>query len=342
MSSFETPGEPGEDAGDETGPDDAPLLEELDPEAERRLAAREASGQDTFAESDFDEARTATRERHGGDVKHPLDGLRTKRSTAGTFAPASVTVVPAPPIAPTSISRRVQPPARPLTPVNMALGTATPPFTAILWDLDGTISDSAAGIMEALRKTFDVFRMPIPSDEKLLSYVGPPIIDSFKAEHLDNQIEILHALETYREIHEESGLVDSPAFAGMPELIRAVRRAGLPQSTATSKPESAANRVLNYYGIADQFDFVTGATEDESRSEKADVVEEALRRLDNRGVDLSNTIMVGDRFYDVEGAARHGVPTIYVNWGYGEVGEDDGAVAVAANAKELRRMLGWV
>ncbi|MDJ1370725.1 haloacid dehalogenase [Gulosibacter molinativorax] len=222
----------------------------------------------------------------------------------------------------------------------MPLGTGVAPFTAVLWDLDGTISDSAAGIIEAMRKTYDVFRMPIPSDDTLLSYVGPPIIDSFKAEHLDDQIEILHALETYREIHEESGLVDSPAFAGLPELVRDVRRAGIPQSTATSKPESAASRVLHYYGIADEFDFITGATDDESRSKKEDVVEEAVRRLREKGVDLSNVIMIGDRFYDVQGAAQHGIPTIYVNWGYGQVGEDEGAVAVASNAHELRELLG--
>lgn len=328
------------DPGEHPGPDDAPLLEELDPQAEQTLAAREASGQDSFAESDYEVARTATRERHGGDVKFPLDGPRTPRVAAPSFSPASVNVVQPTPIAPTTISRRVQPASRPLTPVDMALGTGMPPFTAVLWDLDGTISDSAAGIIEALRKTFDVFRMPIPDDDTLLSYVGPPIIDSFKTEYLDNQIEILHALETYREIHEESGLVDSPPFAGLPELVCAVRDAGIPQSTATSKPESAATRVLSYYGILDQFDFVTGATDDESRSKKEDVVEEALRRLRDKGADLSNTIMIGDRFYDVEGSARHGVPSIYVSWGYGQRGEDSGAVAVASNTHELRQLLG--
>lgn len=336
MSNYDALYEPGE----ESDPVDAPLLEEVDPDAERKLSAEEAAGRDSFAESDHDEARTATRERHGGEVKHPLDEPRSPKDAAGNFSPASVNVVKHAPIATTTISRRVQPHPRPLTPANFPLGNAQPPFTAILWDLDGTISDSAAGIIEALRKTFDVFRMPIPSEETLLSYVGPPIIDSFKAEHLDDRIEILHALETYREIHEESGLVDSPAFAGMPELICAVHDAGIPQSTATSKPESAATRVLHYYGIIDRFDFVTGATDDESRSKKEDVVAEALRRLGEKGVDLSNVIMVGDRFYDVEGAAVHGVPTIYVNWGYGKVGEDEGAVAVASSALELRRMLG--
>lgn len=222
----------------------------------------------------------------------------------------------------------------------MPLGTGEPPFTTVLWDLDGTISDSAAGIVAAMRATFDTFRMPIPDDETLLSYVGPPIIDSFKEQGLDDAIELTHALETYREIYEEHGLLQSPAFAGIGEIIAELHARGVRQSTATSKPETAAARVLEHYGLAQYFDFITGASADESRSAKADVVAEALARLRGVDADLSRTIMIGDRHYDVTGSAANGVPAIYVTWGYGKVGEDDGAVAVATTAAELRTLLG--
>ncbi|SJM54976.1 HAD hydrolase-like protein [Gulosibacter sp. 10] len=315
---------------DDRALDDAPLLEELDPEAEVSLSAHEAVGEEEFAGSDFSESRSASREHRGGEVDEPR----------GRFSPASVTVVQPRPIAPTTPVRLQQPDARPLEPRELPRGTATPPFSAVLWDLDGTISDSAPGIVAALRKTLDVFRMPIPDDETLLSYVGPPIIDTFKELHLDNAVEIHHAIETYREIHSESGLDHSPPFAGVAELVRDVHRAGIPQSTATSKPEPSALRVLHHYGILDEFDFVTGASPDESRAAKTEVVAEALARLEGKGVDLSNVIMIGDRFYDVEGSAEHGVPCIYVTWGYGRVGEDAGAAGVATNAVELRAMLG--
>lgn len=339
------------DDGDDAASPDAPLLEQVDPDAETRDAAREAAGETHHAEPDWSAAREAVRERHGGEfARGPADdegaepirlpGRSGEGDAAGSFAPASIRVQAPEPVSPTTASTLPQPEFRPVEPVGMSRGTGRPPYSAILWDLDGTISDSAPGIVAALRKTFDVFRMPIPDDETLLSYVGPPIIDSFKHQHLDDAIEIQHALETYREIHEESGLIDSPAFAGIPELIRDAHRAGIPQSTATSKPESAATVVLEHYDLLGEFDEVTGATDDESRSKKQDVVEEALRRLEARGVDLSNVIMIGDRFYDVHGSAAHGVPCIYVTWGYGQLGEDEGAVAVATSSAELRKLLG--
>ena len=324
-------------------PDDAPLLDELDRDAETRDAAFEATGEGSFADSDARDTLDAAREAAGGDgVSEPaeLPGRSGEGDGAGRFTPASIVVVKPEPVAPTTVSSLPQPGFKPLEATSKTHGTGIGPYTAVLWDLDGTISDSAPGIVSALRQTFDTFRMPIPDDATLLSYVGPPIIDSFKHQGLNDAIEIQHALETYREIHEETGLIDSPAYAGIPEIVRAVKAAGIPQSTATSKPESAAKIVLGHYGLINEFDTITGATDDESRSKKADVVEEALRRLAEMGHDLSNVIMIGDRFYDVQGSAEHGVPAIYVTWGYGQVGEEEGAVAVATSAAELRQLLG--
>ncbi|MES2171426.1 MAG: HAD hydrolase-like protein, partial [Actinomycetota bacterium] len=91
--------------------------------------------------------------------------------------------------------------------------------------------------------------------------------------------------------------------------------------------------------LADSFDFLTGASEDEVRSSKADVVAEALRRLRAAGHDISHPVLVGDRHYDVLGAAEHGVPTIFVEWGYGSPAEAVGTVATVKNAAELERLL---
>ena len=128
----------------------------------------------------------------------------------------------------------------------------------------------------------------------------------------------------------------SPASAGLLERLHA---AGIPLALATSKPEIQATRILEHFGLAKYFDVITGATEDESRSAKADVVEEALRRLGERGVDLGHTVMVGDRQYDVEGAGAHGLPTILVEWGYGSPAEAAGAIAVVHSADQLSSLL---
>jgi len=225
--------------------------------------------------------------------------------------------------------------------IGKAHGRGIAPFTAVLWDLDGTISDSAAGIMSALAKTFDTLGLPVPDEDVLRSYVGPPILDVFREQGLDDAIEQEHAFELYREIVRDSGPAeDAHAYAGILDLVWAVHHAGVPQSTATSKPESIARRVLEAYAVADAFDFITGASDDERRSRKDEVVEEALLRLRGAGVDLSNVVMIGDRFYDVEGSAANGVPAIYVAWGYGAPGEERGAVATASTPAELRALLG--
>jgi len=109
----------------------------------------------------------------------------------------------------------------------------------------------------------------------------------------------------------------------------------VPLSLATSKPESLARTILDHIGIADAFTEITGASEDEVRSSKPDVVAEALRRLAADGDAAPAPVMVGDRIHDVEGAAEHEVPTIFVTWGYGSPAEAAGAIAVARTSREL-------
>lgn len=214
-------------------------------------------------------------------------------------------------------------------------------FSAVLFDLDGTIVDSAPGITSTLSYTLDHLGLPVQSPAELLRWVGPPILDSFRDYgHLDVD-ESRYALAVYRDKYAAEGVYDATAYPGVLEVLRAVHAAGVPMSLATSKPESLAKLILTDLGVADCFTEITGASEDEVRSKKADVVEEALRRLRADGADLSNVVMVGDRIHDVEGAAAHGVPTIFVSWGYGTPDEADEALLTAATAEELRRELGF-
>lgn len=216
----------------------------------------------------------------------------------------------------------------------------TTPFTAILWDLDGTIADSAPGIMSSMAKTLDAFGLPVPGEQELRSYIGPPILDTFRRHGFNDAIELEEALAMYRSIYLEHGDANTGIYPGVAELIHDARAAGIPQSTATSKIESSARRILDQAGITPSLEFITGAAEDESRSKKHEVVAEALHRLGTIGTDLSRVIMIGDRHYDVSGARANGVPTFYVRWGYGNPGEEDGAAGIAEDATALRAMLG--
>jgi phosphoglycolate phosphatase len=214
------------------------------------------------------------------------------------------------------------------------------PYTAVLFDLDGTIVDSAPGITSSLAYTFEAMGLPVPSPARLLEWVGPPIMDSFRDLAGFDPLTSARALAIYREHYVLTGVFDADLYPGVPDVLRAIHDAGLPLSLATSKPESTARLILEHYDLTKYFDELTGASEDEVRSAKADVVDEALRRLRVRGTDLSRPVMVGDRSHDVHGAAAHEVPTIFVTWGYGSPEETAGTVAVVDTATELRVALG--
>lgn len=212
-------------------------------------------------------------------------------------------------------------------------------WSCFLFDLDGTIIDSAPGITASLAWTLERLGRPIPTPAELLAYVGPPILDSFRDLAGMTIAEAQHALEVYRPHYLQTGIFNSAVYLGMPELLKRVHESGIPISLATSKPELPATTALDFYGLAHHFTVITGASEDEVRSRKADVVAEALRRLAALGADISSPVMVGDREHDVHGAAEHGVPTIFVEWGYGTVAERVGTIGVAGTAEELGTLL---
>jgi len=214
-----------------------------------------------------------------------------------------------------------------------------PHYSAILLDLDGTVTDSAPGITDTLAWTFTQLGMPVPPAEELLKYVGPPLLDSFRDLAGMTLEQREHALEVYRVRYLDRGAYDSVLYPGMGLLVRDIAAAGIPLSLATSKPELPATLMLEHFTIAEHFDLITGASEDEVRSAKADVVAEALVRLRGIGADLSRPIMVGDRIHDIEGAAVHGIPTIAVTWGYGDDAERAHAHAIAHDVDELRELL---
>ncbi|MGV8885769.1 MAG: HAD hydrolase-like protein [Microbacteriaceae bacterium] len=212
-------------------------------------------------------------------------------------------------------------------------------YSCILFDLDGTIVDSAPGITSTLAFTFEAMGLPVPSPAELITYVGPPILDSFRDLAGFTPEQSAQALDIYRAQYLESGVFDATLYEGLPQVIRAIHASGIPLSLATSKPELPATLILEHFSLASSFDVITGASADEVRSAKADVVEEAIIRLKAIGADVSNPVMVGDRSHDVHGAAAHGIPTIFVEWGYGTPAEQVGAIATVSTAAELQKLL---
>ena len=215
----------------------------------------------------------------------------------------------------------------------------TTPYSCILFDLDGTIVDSAPGITATLAYMFEQLGKPIPSPAELLKYVGPPLLDSFRDYAGFDAEESAVALAIYREKYLNVGAYDATQYPGVGLVLKAIHESPVPMSLATSKPETPATLILEHFNLARYFDIITGASDDEVRSAKKDVVAEALIRLAAMGADISRPVLVGDREHDVHGAAANGVPTIFVEWGYGSVAEQAGAIAVVKTPDELRGLL---
>lgn len=213
-------------------------------------------------------------------------------------------------------------------------------WDAVIFDLDGTIVDSAAGILGSLHATMRDLGLPDPGDDVLRGFIGPPIHDAFMelfGMTLDGAIA---ATAIYR-LHYRGGggILRFTAFPGVPELIRDLRAKGTTLALATSKPESSARIILDHLSLTDQFDAIAGASEDESIAEKAEIIAIAIERLDAVGKRPARPVMVGDRVHDVEGSAVNDIPCIRVLWGFGDDSESAGTIAQVRNPDELRRLL---
>jgi phosphoglycolate phosphatase len=202
-------------------------------------------------------------------------------------------------------------------------------FSCVLLDMDGTLLDSAAGVTASAARALAAVGAAVPPAGDLVRLVGPPMLESFR-EHLGHD-EVLArlALRHYRKAYADHGAHQSVPYTGIRELLEQLHRAGVPMAVATSKAEDQALRMARLFGIDHYFSAVCGASDQEARWSKADVIAEVLDRLRAAKVDVSAPLMVGDRSYDVAGAAVHGIPTVFAGWGYGSAGEEAGAAFVA-------------
>ena len=207
---------------------------------------------------------------------------------------------------------------------------------AILFDLDGTLTDSGPGIMNCARLALEHYNLPIPSDAEMRTFVGPPLHDSFirfgvPAEEADNAIKI------YRSRYIPIGKFENDPYPGIREVLEQLKSLGHTLYVATSKPESMSVEILEHFDMAKYFDIIAGASFDRSRSTKEDVI---AYLLDQCG-DYEQKVMVGDTAFDVIGAKAHGIPTIGVAWGYGKVEdmENAGAIAIAHTMDQLLELL---
>ncbi|MFE4724930.1 HAD hydrolase-like protein [Microbacterium sp. NPDC056736] len=215
------------------------------------------------------------------------------------------------------------------------------PWTCVLWDVDGTIVDASDGILRRLTICLEHFGRRPPTRAELVHWIGPPMYESFQVNVGMTPEQSAEAVAFYRRLGKEDGYTTgAKLFPGIAELITDVAAAGIPQATASSKPEVQVDALMDHFDLSPSLTAIVGATPDErTLSAKSDIVAEALRRLAAAGADISRPVLVGDRHHDVDGGAEQGVPVIFVRWGFSWPHESEGAQAVVDDVDQLRTLL---
>lgn len=200
-------------------------------------------------------------------------------------------------------------------------------YQYIFFDLDGTITESAPGIMASVRYSLE--KMGYPSDDldKIRKFIGPPLKESYMRFYGMTEEQANQAILCYREYYADKGIFENSVYDGMTDSLQLLKSAGKHLVMATSKPEDYAKLIAEHFGFAKYFEVICGATMDEKLVEKADIIAYAMETL-GLGDDKKNQIlMVGDRRHDIHGAKVNGLKSMGVLFGYGDLAELQGAGA---------------
>lgn len=195
----------------------------------------------------------------------------------------------------------------------------------ILFDLDGTLTDSREGIVRCFQHAFTQLQFSPPSTGEIHAQIGPPLEHGFAALLPDSSPQlILEAVRLYRERYRVAGQFENKLYPQIPELLELLRQRGHQLFVATSKPDEFARTILSHFGIAFHFTAIHGSHFDGRYSDKAELIGKLLTE---EKISAETAIMVGDRKHDIIGAQRHNVSTIGVTYGFGSAEELRGAGA---------------
>jgi len=207
-------------------------------------------------------------------------------------------------------------------------------YETVLFDLDGTLTDSAPGLIRSLNHALVKLGFPPEEDAVLRAFIGAPLDEIFGRTYGCDEARIADGVVFFREYFTAKGLFENAVFDGVEPMLQTLRAAGVRIGLATSKPEPFARRILEHFGLAPLFTFIGGSTMEETRTAKHEVIDYVLAAM---GADASAAVMVGDRAYDVEGARRCGLDAVGALYGYGTRAELEtaGAAYLAAAPRDV-------
>ncbi len=209
----------------------------------------------------------------------------------------------------------------------------------ILFDLDGTLTDPAEGITNSVAYALSKFGIEVADKSELNKFIGPPLIPSFREFYGFSEENAKLAFSYYREYFAPHGIFENNIYSGIEKMLKKLSEENKTLILATSKPQEFAAKILEHFGIKEYFFMVCGNTLDESRPTKKDVIGYVMKSFpDMTG---ENSVMVGDRKYDIEGAKAFSLPSVGVIYGYGDEKElsSAGADYIVSDVENLEKLL---
>lgn len=209
-------------------------------------------------------------------------------------------------------------------------------YDVILFDLDGTLTDSSPGIMNSIVYALKKCNISVENTDDLRKFLGPPLHESFRDFYGFDDEKSMEAVGFYREYFSTKGLLENEVYSGIRELLEDLKDNGKRLILATSKPQPFTDRIMAHFDLAKYFEFIAGSNMDGTRSKKAEVIAYALESCGIMG--KSNVVMVGDREHDIIGAKTVGIDSIGVEYGYGDYDELSvaGATYIVKTVEELK------
>ncbi len=214
-------------------------------------------------------------------------------------------------------------------------------YSLVIFDLDGTIIDSSEGITSSVQYALDKRGYPHGDRESLKIFIGPPLREQFmKYCGITDVDEGTALVSAYRENYSVKGIYQCSAYDGIIELLCALRACGCKAIIATSKPERFAKIILDHLSLTEYFDFVGGANLNNTRTDKAEVIDYALKESGFSHL-KNDAVMIGDCVHDIIGAKANGLASIAVTYGFGDIGElqESGADFILNSPYELKSFL---
>lgn len=212
-------------------------------------------------------------------------------------------------------------------------------YKNILFDLDGTLTESAPGIINSTIYALNHYHIDVLDRSSLLAFIGPPLTESFQKYYHFSKEQAAEAVLVFREYYLKHGIFENSVYDGIPDLLRTLKNAEKNLYVATSKPELQANQILEHFHLNEYFDAVLGATWDETLTKKSDIIHTLLTK--EQIAPLDTTIMVGDRMHDIKGAQDNQLSSIGVLYGYGSRKEfqEAGADYIVETVSDLKDLL---